>query len=349
MDCRHAWLALADDQGLEVRMTAQTKTAHLIERAAQRLRGMEDLARSAPLPEGAEDPALPASPAPASPPSASPAAASSLFAPAPSPASPSPIAAPPPASASLAAAASAVAPVELAVMEAAGMIPWGRKRERIAEEYRVVQSQILRAIDASAKPGSREANTGMRNMVMITSARPGEGKTFSALNIAASIAQFGSRPTLLVDADAKHNSLTHQLGLVDVAGLLDLGAGRALRIEDLVVPTRLDNLSILPIGGRDGTRAELAARVPVATVVERVGRRFPQSVIILDAPPCLSTSDPSALSLIAGHIVMVVEAERTRRGEVEAAIDMVQSCPNITLLLNKSLLTTNSTFGAYYY
>jgi len=324
-------------------MTAQTKTAHLIERAAQRLRGMEDLARSAPLPEGAEDPAPPASPPPASP-----APASSLFAPAPSPASPSPIAAPPPASASLA-AASAVAPVELAVMEAAGMIPWGRKRERIAEEYRVVQGQILRAIDASAKPGSREANAGMRNMVMITSARPGEGKTFSALNIAASIAQFGSRPTLLVDADAKHNSLTHQLGLVDVAGLLDLGAGRALRIEDLVVPTRLDNLSILPIGGRDGTRAELAARVPVATVVERVGRRFPQSVIILDAPPCLSTSDPSALSLIAGHIVMVVEAERTRRGEVEAAIDMVQSCPNITLLLNKSLLTTNSTFGAYYY
>ncbi len=326
-------------------MTAQTKTAHLIERAAQRLRGMEDLARSAPLPEGAEDPALPASPVPASPAPASTAAASSLFAPAPSPASPSPVAAPPPASAS----PSAVAPVELAVMEAAGMIPWGRKRERIAEEYRVVQSQILRAIDASAKPGSREANTGMRNMVMITSARPGEGKTFSALNIAASIAQFGSRPTLLVDADAKHNSLTHQLGLVDVAGLLDLGAGRALRIEDLVVPTRLDNLSVLPIGGRDGTRAELAARVPVATVVERVGRRFPQSVIILDAPPCLSTSDPSALSLIAGHIVMVVEAERTRRGEVEAAIDMVQSCPNITLLLNKSLLTTNSTFGAYYY
>lgn len=320
-------------------MTVQTKTAHLIERAAQRLRGMEDLARSASLPEGAAAPELPAAPP-----------ASSLFTPMPSAAPPPPdFAALQPLAAPAPSATSAAISVELAVMEEAGMIQWGRKRERIAEEYRVVQSQILRAIDTSAKPGSREASTGMRNMVMITSARPGEGKTFSALNIAASIAQFGSRPTLLVDADAKHNSLTHQLGLAGIAGLLDLGAGRALRLEDLIVPTRLDNLSVLPIGGRDGTRAELAARVPVATIIERVGRRFPQSVIILDAPPCLSTSDPSALSLIAGHIVMVVEAERTRRAEVDAAIDMVQSCPNITLLLNKSLLTTNSTFGVYYY
>jgi len=72
-------------------------------------------------------------------------------------------------------------------------------------------------------------------------------------------------------------------------------------------------------------------------------------MIILDTAPCLSTSDPSTLAPLVAAIVLVVEAERTQRTEVEAAVDLVRVCPNVTLMLNKARMTTSHTFGAYYY
>jgi receptor protein-tyrosine kinase len=305
---RHAGLALAG----EVRVTVQTKTSHLIERAAKHLRGLEELTRSAPLPPAPSEEAPAARSAPLSP---------AAFVPPP--------------------------PLEFAVLEQAGMIPWGRKRDRVAEEFRLVQSQVLRQLDAVAKPGQQSA--GLSNLVMITSSRPNEGKSFVALNLAAAIAHFGGRQVLLVDADAKHTSLSHHLNLTEQPGLLDFGAGLMPRPEGLVVPTRLETLSILPIGGVGPGRGDLAAKVSIATTVERLARRFSSMVIMLDAPPCLSTSDPSALAPVVGQIVFVVEAERTKRGEVESSLDLIAACPTITLLLNKSQLTTKSTFGAYYY
>ncbi len=293
-------------------MTVQTKTSHLIERAARHLRGLEDLARSAPLPPAPSEEAV-AQAAPLSP--------ATAFVPPP--------------------------PIEFAVLEQAGMIPWGRKRDRVAEEFRLVQSQVLRQLDAAAKPGPHGAS--LPNLVMITSARPNEGKSFVSLNLAASIAHFGARQVLLVDADAKHTSLSHHLNISEQPGLLDFGAGLTPRPETLIVPTRLETLSILPIGGVGPSRHDLAAKVSLAPAIERLAHRFAPTVIVLDAPPCLSTSDPSALAPVVGQTVFVVEAERTHRGEVESSLDLIAACPTITLLLNKSQLTTNSTFGAYYY
>jgi receptor protein-tyrosine kinase len=281
------------------------------------LRGLEDLARSAPLP-----------PAPSE------EAAAAQMASQMAPLSPATAFVPPP-------------PIEFAVLEQAGMIPWGRKRDRVAEEFRLVQSQVLRQLDAAAKSGPQ--GTSLPNLVMITSARPNEGKSFVSLNLAASIAHFGSRQVLLVDADAKHTSLSHHLNLAEQPGLLDFGAGLMPRPETLIVPTRVETLSILPIGGVGPGRGDLAAKVAIATAIERLARRFAPTVIVLDAPPCLSTSDPSALAPVVGQTVFVIEAERTRRGEVESSLDLIAACPTITLLLNKSQLTTNSTFGAYYY
>jgi receptor protein-tyrosine kinase len=184
---------------------------------------------------------------------------------------------------------------------------------------------------------------------MITSARPGEGKSFTALNIAGSIAQHGQREVLLVDVDAKQRPITHQLGLTEARGLLDLAANPGLRVEDVLVRTAISNLSFLPIGNRSPEAVAGTAARPISAVVERLGRRFANRVVILDAPPCLSTSDPSALAPLVGQIIMVVEAERTQRNEVEAAFDLVKSCPTVTLLLNKIQLTTSYTFGAYHY
>jgi protein-tyrosine kinase len=238
--------------------------------------------------------------------------------------------------------------LDLVSLERAGMVVGRKARTRISEEFRVSVGQILRSVRGSYTPGR-----GAGNLVMVTSARPGEGKSFTALNLAGSIAQHTQREVLLVDVDAKQNALSDQFGIGDRPGLIDLALTPSLRIEDTVVRTVIPNLSFLPVGVRrvdslEGGAEGTVAR-PITALIERLGRRFANHIVILDAPPCLSTSDPSTIAPLVGQIVMVVEAERTQRSEVLAALDLIKACPTITMMLNKIQVTTSYTFGAYHY
>ena len=246
------------------------------------------------------------------------------------------------------------APIELALLERAGLMVARSSRTRTTEEYRIVIGRVLRALHEEAEDEALSGVSGAANVVMITSARPGEGKSFTALNLSGSIAQNAGESVLLVDVDAKHTSMTEQLGLRQLPGFLDLVAKPELSPDDFIIPTDLPNLSVLPLGQRSGDRVDEADDFApeerrLTPPILRLAQRFPKSLIILDAPPCLSTSDPHTLSPAVGQIVMVVEAERTQRNEVEEAIDLVRVCPNITMLLNKVRMNTNHTFGSYDY
>jgi protein-tyrosine kinase len=233
--------------------------------------------------------------------------------------------------------------VTLAVetLEGAGMIPTREQRDRIGEEFRIVGQQVL------AGMATVEGPTAQRNVVMVTSARGGEGKSFAALNLAANLALGHDRSIILVDADIGPGSLSESLGLEAETGLLDLASSPAQLGEGALVRSRIESLSVLPIGG--GTdpsgRALISAHHPIAGLVATLARRFTQYLFVIDAPPCLSSSDPAALAAVAGQVLLVVEAEKTRRGEIEAALDLIDSCPNIKLILNKIRLTTRDTFG----
>ncbi|HYZ25038.1 MAG TPA: hypothetical protein VE690_23085, partial [Rhodopila sp.] len=108
--------------------------------------------------------------------------------------------------------------VDAAALERAGMLDWSRARSRISEEFRLIQRQIIRS---AFGPG---AEPGYSNLLLVTSARPGEGKSFMATNLAGSIARQGDNYVLLVDADSKRDSIGTSLGLVESRGLLDLAA-----------------------------------------------------------------------------------------------------------------------------
>jgi protein-tyrosine kinase len=92
-------------------------------------------------------------------------------------------------------------------LERAGMMDWSRTRTRISEEFRLVQRQIIRS---AFGPG---AEPGFSNLLLVTSARPREGKSFMASNLAGSIARQGGHHVLLVDADSKRDSICYSLGL----------------------------------------------------------------------------------------------------------------------------------------
>jgi protein-tyrosine kinase len=225
-----------------------------------------------------------------------------------------------------------------------GLIEGKTARNRVSEEFRLVQSQVLRA--AFAQPGGE---AGFTNLLMVTSARPKEGKTFTALNLAASIARQGDRQVLLVDADAKRGSLCDSLGLGQAPGLLDLALAPLLDPLPFLRPTEIGMLSFLPVGQQRGERPELFASDQMVRAMQAIGRRFADRLVILDVSPCLSTSDPATLAPVVGQILFVIEAERTQRDEVEASLDLIQTCPTITLLLNKVKMSTPRSFGVYSY
>lgn len=233
------------------------------------------------------------------------------------------------------------ASVDAVSLERAGMVDWSRTRTRISEEFRLVQRQILRS---AFGPG---AEPGFSNLLLVTSARPGEGKSFMATNLSGSIARQGDHHVLLVDADSKRDSICYSLGLAQARGLLDLAANPKLDPAPLIVKTPIERLSILPVGRERERSAELFSTKEMTRLIQSLGRRYADRLLILDAPPCLSTSDPAVLAQVVGQILFVVEADRTQRDEIEASLDLIQACPTITMVLNKQQISSRYTFGAY--
>ena len=115
----------------------------------------------------------------------------------------------------------------------------------------------------------------------------------------------------------------------------------------LIVKTPIDQLSILPIGRERERSPVLFSSQEMIRLIQNLGRRYADRLLVLDAPPCLSTSDPAVLAPVVGQILFVVEAERTQRGEIEASLDLLQACPTIALVLNKQQISSRYTFGAY--
>jgi protein-tyrosine kinase len=230
--------------------------------------------------------------------------------------------------------------IETATLAKAGLIDADRQGARVVEELRIAQNNLLRY--ALGEPGAPAARSG--NLVMITSALAKEGKSFIALNLAAGIARQAERRVLLIDTDARPGSLGRMFGLGMAPGLLDLTRGGARDLEDLAVPTACENLEFLPLGNGGG---EALPRARIAERIAEIGRRYSEHLIMLDTAPCLASSDPHALAPIVGQTVFVIAAGFTQQADIEAALDLVQTCPVVSLLLNKIRSWNGHSFGSY--
>jgi protein-tyrosine kinase len=220
-----------------------------------------------------------------------------------------------------------------------GLIDWEQPGNRAAEEFRIIQNELL-----------QQENVGKagENIVMVTSAFQGEGKSFIALNLSASVARHGRRRVLLVDADYKADALGHLLASSDAPGLLDIASGCRADIGNLTLHTAIENLEFLPVGVRTGRDSELLSSQQMGDLIQDIGRRYSDRLVILDAPPCLMSSAPNTLAAVVGRVVLVVEANTTQEGDVSAAVELLHSCRNLSLVLNKIPTWTGHSFGSYY-
>jgi protein-tyrosine kinase len=217
-------------------------------------------------------------------------------------------------------------------------------RSRTVEEFRLVKRNLMAAWSPSDLTGDR----GSGRLIMITSARPGEGKTFTSINLALAFASERDAKALLVDVDTQHPGLPEIFGIPGEKGIVDVLAGN-LELSEVLIQTNLPNLMLLP-AGRGGPHVPelLSSREMEALLVELM-QRLSDRFIIIDTPPCMASSDAAALAPLVGQIVFVVEAHSTQQAEVEAALSMLSACPQISLLLNKSDTLASEHFGSYGY
>ncbi len=217
-------------------------------------------------------------------------------------------------------------------------------RSRTVEEFRLVKRNLITAWSQS----DLISDPGTSRIIMITSARPGEGKTFSALNLALAFASERDVKALLVDVDTQHPGLPKILGFPGDKGIVDALTGN-LELADTLIQTSLPNLMILPAGRGGPHVPELLSSRQMGVLLSELTRRLPDHYIIIDTPPCMASSDAAALAPLVGQIVFIVEAHSTQQAEIEAGLSMLSSCPRISLLLNKSDTLSSEHFGSYGY
>jgi protein-tyrosine kinase len=218
------------------------------------------------------------------------------------------------------------------------------ERSRTVEEFRMVKRNLM----ASSPQSGSISDPGPNQLVMVTSARPSEGKTFSAVNLALAFASEKDVKALLVDADTQHPSLPTIFGFSGESGIVQVLAGTA-DLSEVLIQTNLPNLTILPAGRGGPHVPELLSSKQMGALLAELSRLFAGRFIIIDTPPCMASSDAATLAPLVGHIVFVVEAYGTQQAEIEAALSMLSACPRISLLLNKTDAQASEHFGFYGY
>jgi receptor protein-tyrosine kinase len=222
-----------------------------------------------------------------------------------------------------------------------GLLTPDLPQSRIANEFRVAKRPLINnCIGKSAVPIENARR------IMITSALPGEGKSYVSLNLAMSIAMERDSTVLLIEGDPTRPSLASLMGLPPQKGLIDLLVTPNLDVSDVLIRTNLGRLSFIPAGTRHHHSTELLASKAMENLVNEVASRYEDRILIFDSPPILAAPEPRVLARYMGQIVFVIEAERTSQSVVLEALDALEACPVVMTLLNK---TTSQEAGYYYY
>lgn len=233
--------------------------------------------------------------------------------------------------------------LDLDALTSIGIINPNSARSEIADQYRVIKRPLIK--NAMGKGASIIANG---NLIMVTSALPGEGKSFTSINLAMSIATELDNTVMLVDADVARPSVMRMLGLPDGPGLLDLVLDDKLDMSSVLLKTNVEKLTILPSGTPHPRATELLASDAMVTLLEDMAARYPDRIIIFDSPPLLITTESRVLATHMGQIVVVVHSGKTLQSEVKQALATIEACPVKLLLLNRASALFKSGYGYSY-
>lgn len=227
-------------------------------------------------------------------------------------------------------------------LEETGVLVSTRSRSTMAEEFRHIKRPIL----ANTRKAS-EISSNRRSLVMVTSALPGEGKTFCSINLALSMAVEVDMSVLLVDADVVRCNLMRTLGLQPRKGLLDVLTDPQLELSEVLLKTNIPKLSLLPAGTCNVRSTELLASDAMDKLLEELACRYSDRIVIFDTTPLLLTSEAKVLASHMGQVVVVVEESKTSCQALQEAFAAVEACPVVMSILNKGH-KSGPDYGSYY-
>lgn len=205
------------------------------------------------------------------------------------------------------------------------------------DEYRRIKTPLL-----SNAFGKTSSLVDQGNIILVTSTLPGEGKTYSAVNLALSIANEQDHTVLLIDCDVEQKGASRMFGAEKQPGLMDVLENEFLDISDVMIKTDLSSFTIVSAGKQHDFATELLSSKRMKSVMQEIRTRYEDRIIILDSPAVLSAPQTKLLSNLVGQIVYIVEEGKTPKYLVKEAIEQLPEEKAIGLVLNK-----REGFGGY--
>lgn len=202
----------------------------------------------------------------------------------------------------------------------------------LQEQYRMVKRPLL-----GHAFGDTELGPNSPKLIQVTSSVDAEGKTFTAFNLAMSIAMEMDFTVVVVDSDLSRRALSSLVGLERAAGLTDILQSETPDVGEVIYTTNVPRLSVIPAGRPHPRSAELTASGGMRQMTRELATRYPDRVVLFDSPPLLMDSQAATLAAYMGQVLVVVEAGRTSERVLRDGLELVdQSRSRVGLLLNKS-------------
>lgn len=218
-----------------------------------------------------------------------------------------------------------------------------QERKLIYEEYRVIKRKLIN--NAFGPLSSTLKNP---NLIMVSSSRAGEGKTFTSVNLALSIALEQDKTVLLIDSDVLRPNVSRTLDIQVPLGLTDYLSSDQVSVSDILYSTNVERLKLIAAGKPHHLSTELLASDKMAELVSEFASRYPDRIVIFDAPPLLGVNETAVLAAMCGQAVIVVEEKRTKLNELEQALSLLPKELAVGFVINKAHYSRDKGYGYGY-
>jgi len=234
--------------------------------------------------------------------------------------------------------------IDLALLDKNDIATQGSENRLLREQFRAIKRKIIQNAF-----GNIAETIHRPNLVIVTSCNPQEGKTFSALNLAMNIALEKDKTVLLVDADIVRPSAAKRLGMDHQRqGLTEFLSGDADDISDVIFSTNIENFKFVPAGIPHELSTELLASSRMNELANELSKRYPDRIVIFDAPPLLGVNETHILANLVGQALIVVVENQTKIADIQVASEQLDKEIAVGFLINKSVRNWNKQYGYGY-
>jgi len=229
-------------------------------------------------------------------------------------------------------------------LERRGFLIDNGTRKSIKDEFRQIKRKLI-----SNAFGAASKTLHHSNLVMVSSSKPNEGKTFISINLALSIALEQDKTVLLIDADVLRPSINRELGFGSVPGLIEYLLGQKDDISDIMYSTNIDKLKVIPAGEPHHLSNELLASDRMESLASELAERYPDRIVIFDCPPLIGVTETLVLANLMGQALVVVEESKTQIEDIKKATENLNEDLALGLVLNKAIRSHQDMYGYYGY